>query len=158
MEEEKYKYTKWEKILIIGMAIAIPLGIYDTGLAIYAATKTVDLKEKTQQIFATNPEKSELKCNNHYFTLEKTPINAGIVDAVNRGSNIFEITTENVKRFSLWLHPKMVDFSQSVEVIVNGEKNKYSATPSLFDALRSYDRRKDWGLIYYAEVVITVGE
>jgi hypothetical protein len=91
-----------------------------------------------------------------YFTLEKVPFNAGIVDAINKGDNVFEITTENVKSFSLWLHPKMVDFTQSIEVIVNGETKKYNAKPTLFDALRSYDRRKDWGLIYHSEIVVNI--
>jgi predicted esterase len=71
------------------------------------------------------------------------------VEAVNRGGNALEVTTQNVKRFTVWLHPKMIDVTKPVTIIVNG-KPRYTekVTPSLATALESYDRRTDWGLIY----------
>lgn len=81
---------------------------------------------------------------------EPKEINAGIVDAVYKGNNLFVIKTVNVKSFELWLHPKMVDFSKPVRVIVNGKEIVRKTAPSLIDALKSYERRHDWGLIYHA--------
>lgn len=80
----------------------------------------------------------------------------GIVDALYNGNNIFEVKTENVKKFSLWLHPDMVDFSRPVLLTVNGQRTTHRCEPTLLDALRSFERRKDWGLIYYAEPVVNI--
>ncbi len=83
--------------------------------------------------------------------------NAAWVDAKNLGDNNFEVKTKNVKKFALWLAPQMVDFSKPVTVTVNGKKQEFkNLKPTLVDALRSYDRRKDWGLIYPCELVIDV--
>ena len=92
--------------------------------------------------------------NNQGFKLTKTMVRAGLVDAEYKGKNVFEVKTENVRKFSLWLHPKMVDFDNPVVIIVNGEKRSYETRPGLLDALRSYERRSDWGLIYHCELVI----
>jgi hypothetical protein len=76
------------------------------------------------------------------------------VDARYTGDNVFEVKTENVTRFSLWLHPRMVDFSRPVVVLLNGVQKAYQVQPMLRDALRSYERRQDWGLIYHCELEI----
>ena len=82
-----------------------------------------------------------------------------MVKATNQGANRFEVTTRNVRRFSLWLHHKMVDFSKPVRVTVNGSlRFDRRITPSVSAALRSYRRRMDWGLIYTAEVPLTADE
>ena len=81
------------------------------------------------------------------------------IDAVNRGDNTFEVTTRNVARFSIWLHPKMVDMKKRVTVLVNGEKRfNGKVQSSLVTALDSYKRRGDWGLIYTAKVDLNVNE
>jgi len=90
------------------------------------------------------------------FETVKFRVNSGQVEGINRGDNVFEITTKNVKDFSLWLHPRMVDFSQPITVSLNGSTLTRTATPSLLDALRSYQRHQDWGLIYHSELKITV--
>ena len=90
------------------------------------------------------------------FQLVKAMVEAGLVDAECKGNNVFEVKTENVRKFSIWLHPKMVDFSKPITVVVNGEKRTYEVRPTLLDALRSYERLKDWGLIYHCELVIEV--
>jgi predicted esterase len=71
------------------------------------------------------------------------------IDAANRGHNTIVVSTRNVARFTIWLHPRMVDVNKSVRVIVN-EKIRYDGNvkPSLLTALESYVRREDWGLIY----------
>ena len=68
------------------------------------------------------------------------------------------MATENVGKYSLWLHPDMVDFSRPVTVITNGKVEQYDVQPSLLDAIHSYQRRNDWGLIYHYELQITVSE
>lgn len=71
------------------------------------------------------------------------------IEAVNRGDNTIAVTTQNVKQYTLWLHPKMVKIDAPVKVIVNGKQRFHAAVkPSLATALESYDRRRDWGLIY----------
>jgi hypothetical protein len=49
----------------------------------------------------------------------------------------------------------MVDFSEPVRIAVNGNESQYDIRESLLDALRSYQRRRDWGLIYHAEIKLT---
>jgi hypothetical protein len=50
----------------------------------------------------------------------------------------------------------MVDFSRPVTVIVDGKKFERAVRPSLLEALASYERRRDWNLIYHARMVIDV--
>ena len=96
--------------------------------------------------------------NQQSFTTAKTNVSASAVEAKNLGDNVFEVATENVSTFSLWLHPEMADFSQPITVITNGKHEQYKIQPSLLDALRSYERRNDWGLVYHHELQISVVE
>ena len=80
----------------------------------------------------------------------------GYVDATNLGDNAFALTTRNVKKLSLWFHPKMAELEKPIRLTVNGKSQKIEVRPSLATALRSYDRRKDWGLIYHAEAAVEV--
>lgn len=95
---------------------------------------------------------AELLCQG--YTLAKTRLRGGRVEAVNRGNNLIEVRTENVPSFSLWLHPRMVDFSRPVIVSVNGSEEEHLARPSLLAALRSFERNHDWGLVYQARIAI----
>lgn len=90
--------------------------------------------------------------NKQGLALSKAQARAGLVDARHLGHNVFEVQTENVTRFSRWLHPRMVDFSRPVVVVLNGVRRAYRVRPTLLDALRSYERRRDWGLIYHCEM------
>lgn len=91
--------------------------------------------------------------NSWSYTLDKTPVHAGKVEANIIGSNQINITTENVKNFKLWLDPRMgIDTSQQVTVIVNGVSKKYSCNTSLLNALQSYVDSKDWGMIYNCSI------
>jgi predicted esterase len=78
-----------------------------------------------------------------------TELDGASIEALNRGDNTFEVTTRNVARFTVWLHPRMIDVRKPVTVIVNREPQFSGVvTPSLATALESYVRRRDWGLIY----------
>jgi len=91
--------------------------------------------------------------------LSKLERPGAVVEAVNRGKNRFEVTTQNIHRFALWLHPKMVDFAKPIRVTVNGkEVFNERVKPSISAALRSYERRRDWGLIYTAEIQLDARE
>ncbi|MBI1782913.1 MAG: hypothetical protein HYR66_16340 [Sphingobacteriales bacterium] len=78
----------------------------------------------------------------------------GKAEANITGPNQITITSTNVTKMSLWLHPKMVDFSKPVTVILDGVSKTYTLKPSLLTALRSYERRWDWGMIYHTEIDI----
>ena len=88
------------------------------------------------------------------WVLTTTMAKAGLVEAIHKGGNLFDVKTQNVRKFSLWLHPKMVDFAKPLIVNVDGRRSLHKVTPSLSDALRSFERRRDWGLIYHAELVL----
>jgi hypothetical protein len=99
-------------------------------------------------------------------------MNAGAADARNLGGNRFRVRVTNVKRFGLWLHPKMgVDFSRPVEIELvkmavdpktlveteqSCEKVVAMAKPSLAAMLKYLGDRRDLGLIYHAVVEVAV--
>jgi hypothetical protein len=77
------------------------------------------------------------------------------LEAKNLGDNTIEVATQHVSRFTVWLHPQMVDVRQPVRVIVDGELSfEDRVLPSLVTALESYERRRDWGLCYPIKIVI----
>jgi hypothetical protein len=81
--------------------------------------------------------------------------NGGMVEAINLGDNRLKITVTNVSRFTLWLHPAMVDFTKPIQVAVNGEPQFDTfVAPSLVTALESFERRRDWGLVYPAKITL----
>ena len=80
-----------------------------------------------------------------------------MIDGVNRGGNRIEITTQNVARLTVWLHPKMVDITKPVTITVDGKVQFADrVTPSLAMAMESYDRRRDWGMIYPVKVELGI--
>jgi hypothetical protein len=79
------------------------------------------------------------------------------LDAVNRRDNRILVRTHNVARFTVWLHPRMIDVSRPVTIVVDGKAGFQGLVrPSLATALESYERRYDWGLVYPMKVVIDV--
>ncbi|MBI3945577.1 MAG: hypothetical protein HY321_06645 [Armatimonadetes bacterium] len=108
------------------------------------------------------------------FTPEREMMKAGAADAENLGGNRFRVYTTNVRRFALWLHPKMgVDFARPVEIeviergvdpetLAEVERARHtvrvSAKPSLAAMLKYRGDRRDYGLIYHAAVEVAVGE
>ncbi len=80
------------------------------------------------------------------------------IDAVLHSDNTIVATTQNVARFTVWLHPKMIDVSRPVTITVNGvPRFRGRVQPTLLTALESYERRHDWGLIYPMKVEVSVG-
>ena len=93
------------------------------------------------------------------FRIEQQPVKAGLVDAsIDTRNNNITVTTENVTRFSIWLHPAMIDFDRPVHVSVNGTDSVHSVQERLLTALQSYPRRHDWSLVYHAEIPLHVAE
>jgi S-formylglutathione hydrolase FrmB len=80
------------------------------------------------------------------------------IEAINRGDNLIEVSTQNVAKLTVWLHPRMIDVAKPVAIVVNG-KTRFNGTltPSLVTALESFERRRDWGLVYPMKVEIPVG-
>ena len=79
------------------------------------------------------------------------------IDATNPGDNRIVVATKNVARFTVWLHPKMVDVTRPVVIEVNGVALfKDRVRPSLITALESFERRGDWGLLYPIKVQLRV--
>ncbi|HEY2253508.1 MAG TPA: alpha/beta fold hydrolase, partial [Planctomycetaceae bacterium] len=79
------------------------------------------------------------------------------IDAVNRHDNTIVVTTRNVAKFTVWLHPKMVDVHKPVTVVVDGKPRVTTKVKlSLMTALESYERRGDWGLIYPMKIEVEV--
>lgn len=79
-----------------------------------------------------------------------------MIDAVNEGNNRIVVTTKNVARLTVWLHPRMVDTARPVTIVLDG-KTRFEGRlkPSLLTALESYRRKDDWGLIYPMKVELT---
>ena len=77
--------------------------------------------------------------------------------AKNLGNNHFEVTTDQVRELSLYLHPRMVDFDKPVRITVNGkllfEKRVQPDPELMLDTVRKFDDR---GRIFWAKVTVPV--
>ncbi len=77
------------------------------------------------------------------------------IDARLDDENRVIVQTKNVARFTVWLHPNMIDVERPVTILVDGQTRFTGrVTPSLATALESYERRHDWGLIYPIKVEV----
>jgi predicted esterase len=77
------------------------------------------------------------------------------IDATNAGHNTIIVATKNVARFTVWLHPKMIDVTKPVTIIVDGTTRfRGTVKPSLATALESYRRRYDWELVFPIKVTL----
>lgn len=93
--------------------------------------------------------------NNIAFTVRRKHVPGGAVDAFIRDDGVIEVTPKNVKRFTLWLHPRMGLDPADVRIMVWGrERFRGRLQPSLPVLLDSYRRRRDWGLLYPARISI----
>jgi poly(3-hydroxybutyrate) depolymerase len=92
--------------------------------------------------------------NNWSLTLTTMNMQGGKAEANITGPNQIVVTSTNVTKMSLWLHPNMVNFNNPVNVTLNGATKSYTLKPSLLTALKSYERRWDWGMIYHTEIDI----
>jgi len=96
---------------------------------------------------------SQAAFNNWALLHDSLSLNGGKAEATISGNTIV-VTSTNVTKMSLWLHPNMLDFNSPVQVILNGNTTSYNLSPSLLTALKSYERRWDWSMIYHAEITI----
>lgn len=82
--------------------------------------------------------------------LKRKQVRAAMAEAWLRDGRTVEVAAKNTDCATLWLHPEMVDLDR-LRVFVHGCL-KFDGTlrPNLKDALDSYLRRRDWGLIYPA--------
>ena len=81
-----------------------------------------------------------------------------MIEAINLGENRLSVTATNVSRLTLWFHPAMVDFAAPIQVTVNGEPCfDGRITPSLVTVLESFERRRDWALVYPGKITLDVG-
>ncbi len=96
---------------------------------------------------------SESAWKNWSLVEDKKYLNGARADAKITGPNQISITTQNVESLSVWLHPKMgMDFSKPISITLDEVTSQMTCTPSLLDALRSYERRQDWQMIYQCEL------
>ncbi|MCB1062297.1 MAG: hypothetical protein KDN20_05155 [Verrucomicrobiae bacterium] len=94
---------------------------------------------------------------NYSSTRSKSTFQGARIEIENLGNNRFNATTQHVDSFSIWLHPKMgIDFTRPIVVTTNGKEEEFKCQPNLLTALRSFDRKEDWGLIYSAKVMVSV--
>jgi pimeloyl-ACP methyl ester carboxylesterase len=90
--------------------------------------------------------------NNFALNLKRKHLNGALVEAFIENKNLIEVSPVNVKKFTLWLHPEMVDF-EHLKVYVCGKLMfNGSVKPSLGTVLESYRRRRDWGMLYQAKL------
>ncbi|MBT7161466.1 MAG: hypothetical protein HN904_01740 [Victivallales bacterium] len=94
--------------------------------------------------------------NKAHVVARKSKHSAGYVEARNLGGNRFSLETRNVKTLSLWFHPRMADLNKPIQLTIDGKAQSIEVKPSLTDALRSFERRHDWGLIYHACAVVEI--
>ncbi|MFT6830069.1 MAG: pimeloyl-ACP methyl ester carboxylesterase [Planctomycetota bacterium] len=77
--------------------------------------------------------------------------------AVNGGGNRITVTSNGVREFTLYFHPKMVDLLKPISVTVNGEEAHsavLTVNPTIMlDDARRYDDR---GRVYWAKLTLRV--
>jgi pimeloyl-ACP methyl ester carboxylesterase len=77
--------------------------------------------------------------------------------AVNRGHNRIEITSQQVRRLRIYLHPRMVDFERPIAIVANGRSVwAQRVTPSLETMLELVREFDDPGRIFHAAVDVEI--
>lgn len=101
-----------------------------------------------------------LKSNYHHW-VEITPrpelMERLTFYAENKGGNVLELHTQNVRQARVLLHPSMVDFSKPVTIVVNGKqlfsKQVKPDLGQLLDRVREHDDR---GRVFHAAVDLVI--
>jgi len=84
--------------------------------------------------------------------LKRKQVRAAMAEAWLRDGRTVEVAAKNTGSATLWLHPEMVDLAR-LRVFVHGRLAfDGELRPNLKDALDSYLRRRDWGLVYPARL------
>ncbi len=79
--------------------------------------------------------------------------------AVNKGGNHIELTTSNVRKLKIYLHPKMVDFAKNVVVTVNGKKlHDRKVVPDLKTMLELVREFDDRGRLFHAAIELEIAD
>jgi len=92
--------------------------------------------------------------NEFHIDLKRKHVHGAVVEVVRVDEHTIEASPRNATGFTLWLHPRMVDLER-VRVLFRGQTVfEGSVRPSLATLLDSYLRRRDWGLLYPAQVRI----
>ncbi len=101
---------------------------------------------------------SQANWNNWSLISDTVSLPGGKAEATITAPNAINITTSNVTNLSLWLHPNMVNIAQPINVTLNGVTTARSCgtSTSLLTALKSYERRQDWEMIYHCEIPISI--
>lgn len=99
---------------------------------------------------------SQTNWNNWSLVFDTVNLPGGRAEANITGAHSINVTTNNVTSLSLWLHPNMLDITTPINVTLNGVTTQKVCSPSLLTALKSYERRKDWKMIYQCEIPISV--
>ncbi len=139
------------------IALATPMGYSSNYCSTVTDNRWLSLNETTRGEI----EFDELRSNgsedfDEWRLRHRTREHRGAsIEAVNEGNNRIKLTTQNVRRLTVWLHPKMVDVGKPVRIVVDG-KTRFEGRvrPSLETALESYERRQDWGLVYPMKIEI----
>ncbi len=70
------------------------------------------------------------------YTLETVSYEGAKLIAENKGDNLFEVESENVTEFTLFLSPEMADLTKEITVNVNG--TPFKAMPRSVEGMRDY--------------------
>jgi hypothetical protein len=95
----------------------------------------------------------------HWVEIEARPGFQGNLEyvATNQGGNRIEIVSSEVRKMTVYLHPRMVDFDQAVRVMVNGAvafDGKVKKDPvMMLDFVRKFDDR---GRIFWGKVELEI--
>ena len=88
--------------------------------------------------------------------LIKNKVYARLAVAVRDG-NHFEVNTERVRRYTLFLNDALIDFSEPVTVVTDGRISFHGpVTPRVETLLRDVKRRRDVDVLYPAQLTIDV--
>ena len=79
--------------------------------------------------------------------------------AENKGDNLIELTTKNVRRLKIYLHPRMVDFDRPVRSVANGKsvfRNRVAVDMSgMLSLAREFDDR---GRVYHGMALVKIDD
>ena len=75
------------------------------------------------------------------------------IDAICRDNNL-TVTTKNASDATVYLDSRLIDFSQPLQVEINGQKSQRTLTPSLKTLCETLQRRGDPELAFTAQIAV----
>jgi pimeloyl-ACP methyl ester carboxylesterase len=77
--------------------------------------------------------------------------------AENKGDNLIELTTSNVRRLMIYFHPKMIDFDRPVRIVANGKSVfEEKIEVDMFKMLNIAREFDDRGRIYHGMALVKI--